>query len=290
MGVKHRSCSSRSPPQDRRSTGLRVRRRSPGARPRPGSPLWFAAPSPPLGRPRFHALENKGTIVLFSINSTIVLSTEGGRHAIHRRQGDGRRCAPHSHDSIVSVRQAPLRRLYADHPREALTSKKARTSAARVPASDPFHGEVEIGEGHGTSLRFGLDRHVGGLHDAPNPGDLLCAALAACADGAIRMVADLLAVRLTALEVEVCGELDVRGCLGAGRDVRRRLRKALVHCAFGGGRGNRSQAARCIGCLCRARLRQPRHTARRDRGGNSCGDRRRQRPSGAGRAAVRLPW
>ncbi len=127
---------------------------------------------------------------------------------------------PHSHDSIVSVRQAPLRRLYADHPREALTTKTARTSAARVPASDPFHGEVEIGEGHGTSLRFGLDRHVGGLHDAPNPGDLLCAALAACADGAIRMVADLLAVRLTALEVEVCGELDVRGCLGAGRDVR----------------------------------------------------------------------
>ena len=127
---------------------------------------------------------------------------------------------PHSRDSIVSVRQAPLRRLYADHPREALTSKKARTSAARVPASDTFHGEVEIGEGHGASLRFGLDGHVGGLHDAPNPGDLLCAALAACADGAIRMVADLLAIRLTALEVEVSGELDVRGCLGVGRDVR----------------------------------------------------------------------
>lgn len=127
---------------------------------------------------------------------------------------------PDSRDSIVSLRQAPLRRLYAEHPGEALTRKRARTSAARVPASDPFHGEVEIGEGHGTSLRFGLDRHVGGLHDAPNPGDLLCAALAACTDGAIRMVADLLAVRLTALEVEVSGELDVRGCLGADRDVR----------------------------------------------------------------------
>jgi hypothetical protein len=32
--------------------------------------------------------------------------------------------------------------------------------------------------------------------------------------------ADLLAIRLTALEVEVSGELDVRGCLGVGRDVR----------------------------------------------------------------------
>ena len=34
------------------------------------------------------------------------------------------------------------------------------------------------------------------------------------------MVANTLAVRLTALEVEVSGELDVRGCLGASRDVR----------------------------------------------------------------------
>lgn len=123
-------------------------------------------------------------------------------------------------DSIVALRQAPLRRLYAERPHEALTRKSARTSAARVPASDPFHGEVEIGDGYGAMFRFALDRHVGGTHDAPNPGDLLCAALAACADGAIRMVADLLGVGLTALEVEVSGELDVRGCLGVDRDVR----------------------------------------------------------------------
>ncbi|MGV0797464.1 OsmC family protein [Mycolicibacterium elephantis] len=123
-------------------------------------------------------------------------------------------------NSIVSERQEPVRRLYADSPLEALTLKAARTSAARIPPSDPFHGEVEIGTGYGVSLRFGLDRHVGGLHDAPNPGDLLCAALAACADGSIRMVADLLGVRLTALEVEVSGELDVRGCLNIDRSVR----------------------------------------------------------------------
>ncbi|MGV0871942.1 OsmC family protein [Mycolicibacterium sp. XJ879] len=123
-------------------------------------------------------------------------------------------------NSIVGERQKPLRRRYADSPIEALTHKAARTSAARIPPSDPFHGEVEIGTGYGVSLRFGLDRHVGGLHDAPNPGDLLCAALAACADGSIRMVADLLGVRLTALEVEVGGELDVRGCLNIDRSVR----------------------------------------------------------------------
>jgi uncharacterized OsmC-like protein len=122
--------------------------------------------------------------------------------------------------STVAVRQAPLRVAYAKDPQQALTHKSARTSANRVAACDPFHGEVEIGDGYDATLHFGLDRHVGGLNDAPNPGDLLCAALAACQDGAIRMVANLLGVELTTLEVEVSGELDVRGCLGVDAGVR----------------------------------------------------------------------
>jgi uncharacterized OsmC-like protein len=122
--------------------------------------------------------------------------------------------------SIVAQRQASLRALYAERPAEALTRKSARTTSAEVAANDPFHGEVEVGSGYGATLRFGLDRSIGGLHDAPNPGDLLCAALAACQDGAIRMIADLLGVELTRLEVEVSGALDVRGCLGADADVR----------------------------------------------------------------------
>ena len=123
-------------------------------------------------------------------------------------------------ESIVGQRQAPLRARYAHSPTEALTRKSARTSSLRVPASDPFHGEVEVGGGYGTWVRYGLDRYVGGLHDAPNPGDLLCAALAACADGTVRMIASLLEIELTELEVEVTGELDVRGCLGADPAVR----------------------------------------------------------------------
>jgi uncharacterized OsmC-like protein len=124
------------------------------------------------------------------------------------------------HDSVVAARQAPFRSLYARSPQEALTRKAAATSAARVPASDPLHGEVEIGAGYGRFVRFGLDRHVGGLHDAPNPGDLLCAALAACQDATIRMVADVLRIDLSALEVVVEAELDVRGCLAQDPTVR----------------------------------------------------------------------
>jgi uncharacterized OsmC-like protein len=123
-------------------------------------------------------------------------------------------------ESVVSERQTPLRALYAESPQHALALKSARTSTASVAPTDPFHGEVEVGRGYGTSLRFGLDRHIGGLEDAPNPGDLLCAALAACQDGAIRMIANLLGVELSEREVEVSGELDVRGCLAADPEVR----------------------------------------------------------------------
>ncbi len=122
--------------------------------------------------------------------------------------------------SIVAERQAPLRRLYSERPQTAVTRKTARTTSAEVAPTDPFHGEVEVGSGYGTSVRYGLDRSIGGLSDEPNPGDLLCAALAACQDGAIRMIANLVGVELAALEVEVSGELDVRGCLGADRGVR----------------------------------------------------------------------
>ena len=123
--------------------------------------------------------------------------------------------------SAVLERQGPLRSRYKKSPEEALTRKGATTRATRdLPAGDPFHGEVEIGSGYGVSQRFGLDRYVGGLHDLPNPGDLLCAALAACEDGTIRMAADLLGVTLEDLEVEVTGELDVRGALLVDPEVR----------------------------------------------------------------------
>jgi uncharacterized OsmC-like protein len=51
-----------------------------------------------------------------------------------------------------------------------------------------------VGRGYGASFEYGIDEKVGGLSDRPNPGDLLCAALAACEDGTIRMVAGLLGV------------------------------------------------------------------------------------------------
>ena len=126
----------------------------------------------------------------------------------------------HGIDSKVSERQAPLRRQYAHEPEAAISPKWARTSSTNLSPGDPFHVDVEIGREHTLSLRLGVDHRVGGLGDLPNPGDLLCAALAACADVAIRMVADLLGVQLDMLEVEVSGTVDVRGALALDPDVR----------------------------------------------------------------------
>ena len=65
----------------------------------------------------------------------------------------------------------------------------------------------------------GVHAAVGGPHDAPTPGDLLCAALAACLDSTLRMVANLLGVELESLQVTVTGDVDVRGTLVVDREV-----------------------------------------------------------------------
>jgi organic hydroperoxide reductase OsmC/OhrA len=42
----------------------------------------------------------------------------------------------------------------------------------------------------------------------PNPGDLLCAALANCEDATVRMIADILGVTILDLRVEVTGDAE----------------------------------------------------------------------------------
>jgi uncharacterized OsmC-like protein len=120
--------------------------------------------------------------------------------------------------SLVAERQAPLRPAYVEHPERATTVKWAATETSTE--TDAVHSVVHIGRGYGVSQRTGIDRAIGGDHDLPNPGDLLCAALAACEDGTIRMIADLLHIPILDLQVEVTGDVDVRGCLAIDRAVK----------------------------------------------------------------------
>jgi uncharacterized OsmC-like protein len=119
--------------------------------------------------------------------------------------------------SMVMQRQAPLRAAYKEHPEQALIVKRAWTVFDM--AQDAFHGVVVPGEPYRVSWAYGTDRAIGGFHDAPNPGELLCAALAACQDATLRMVADLLGVKLRRVEVEVTGKVDVRGSMAVDRQA-----------------------------------------------------------------------
>jgi uncharacterized OsmC-like protein len=113
--------------------------------------------------------------------------------------------------------QREMRALYKVEPGAAMVTDHAL--ARGVDPLDPFHSVVEPMDGCGVQVPIGVHRALGGLHDAPTPGDLLCAALAACQDSAMRMVANVLGVELVFLEVRVTADVDVRGALNMSPEV-----------------------------------------------------------------------
>lgn len=111
----------------------------------------------------------------------------------------------------VRERQQPLRAEYETTPKCAMVTDRARTGG--VALDDPLHSEVYPMPETGVKVPIGVHRGVGGLHDAPTPGDLLCAALAACQDSTFRMVANIMGVELEELTVDVTADVDLRGSL-----------------------------------------------------------------------------
>lgn len=119
--------------------------------------------------------------------------------------------------SLVKQRQDPLRDRYRMEPEEAWIVDGAGT--VQGGSDDPFHSTVAPGQGYGTLWRVGIHRAVGGYHDQPNPGDILCAALASCLDSTLRMIADRLEIPIAFLVVTARAEVDVRGTLLVDRDI-----------------------------------------------------------------------
>lgn len=129
-------------------------------------------------------------------------------------------------NSTVAARQAPLVAAYREKAEQAVSFKCART--VQTAQTDPFHGSVTLEGYPAVRWDYGIDAKIGGLDDLPNPGHLLCAALAGCMDSTIRMLADHAGARIETLEVEVNGDVDVRGCLVVDRSVRMGFRQ--MHC------------------------------------------------------------
>ncbi|MCU0768376.1 MAG: OsmC family protein [Burkholderiaceae bacterium] len=120
-------------------------------------------------------------------------------------------------EPTVYAAQKPLKAAYKASPSLAVVKDHARTCGDSP--SDPFRSRVEPMDGCGVVVPIGTHAAVGGPHDAPTPGDILCAALAACQDSAVRMVANLLGVELTHLEVRVTATADVRGAMAMDANV-----------------------------------------------------------------------
>lgn len=118
---------------------------------------------------------------------------------------------PKSNPDTAPTRQERLRRRYRDDSEAAWIRDYAR--AVTGSAADPFHGEFEPANNGGEMWRYGIHRAVGGDHDAPNPGDLLCSALAVCLHATTRMLADWLGVNIIDIEVTASADVDVRGTL-----------------------------------------------------------------------------
>lgn len=119
---------------------------------------------------------------------------------------------------LVPTRQKPLQQRYRKDPDAAWVRDEAR--AVVGGGADPFHGEIEPANNAGKRWCFGIHRAVGGDHDAPNPGDLLAASLAACLHSTTRMIAQWLDIELADIEVSVGAECDVRGSLMVDPSVR----------------------------------------------------------------------
>lgn len=120
-------------------------------------------------------------------------------------------------DSIVRLRQKLLVQNYIDNPRDAWITDVAVIEGKNL--SDPFHTTVSISDELNIDFPIGVHRAVGGNHDAPNPGDILCASLASCFESTLRMIANRLSITLIKTRVKAIANVDVRGTLMMDREI-----------------------------------------------------------------------
>jgi uncharacterized OsmC-like protein len=113
--------------------------------------------------------------------------------------------------SVVKERHEQLKAHYDENPDSAMIVDSAEVKGENL--HDPFRSSVLINDELNALVKTGLHRGVGGDHDFPNPGDVLCASLAACMEGTIRMIANRLEIQLNHTNVVVKAYVDVRGTL-----------------------------------------------------------------------------
>jgi uncharacterized OsmC-like protein len=108
--------------------------------------------------------------------------------------------------------QRPLKEKYRSEPDASRITLRAKGSQTDTPIAC----SVDIGR----AIYEAQAHHgVGGVGTAACSGDLLLGALAACAQITCQMVAEATGIPTKRIEIEVEGDLDLRGTLGISKEV-----------------------------------------------------------------------
>ncbi len=121
---------------------------------------------------------------------------------------------------VTDVRreQAPIKEDLRQHPEKATITDVV----ASLPSDlrDPMRVRVGRTGDRAFEVSVGLHPAAGGPGNLPCPGDLLAAALAACQELTVRMVAANMGIELTDVRVTVASTVDLRGTLGIDRNTK----------------------------------------------------------------------
>jgi len=113
--------------------------------------------------------------------------------------------------SIVQKRHLVLYEKYQNDSTSAWITDSAEVVGMNL--HDPFRTSVSINDKMKIPFKIGVHKAVGGDHDFPNPGDLLCASLASCFESTIRLIANKLKIKLIETKIYTTAQVDVRGTL-----------------------------------------------------------------------------
>jgi uncharacterized OsmC-like protein len=140
----------------------------------------------------------------------------------------------------VRQRQAPIKDNLRQHPEEARIADLVQSLPSDL--RDPTRVRVGRGGTRAFEVQVGLHPVAGGDGTLPCPGDVLEAALAACQELTVRMVAANMGIELEAVRVEVTGTSDLRGTLAIDRATKVGIQRLDVrtHVVVRGGDGDRA--------------------------------------------------
>jgi uncharacterized OsmC-like protein len=119
--------------------------------------------------------------------------------------------------SIVHQRHLVLNEKYLKDSTSAWITDSAEVIGINL--QDPFRTTVSINDKMRIPFIIGVHKAVGGDHDFPNPGDLLCASLASCFESTIRLISNKLGIELIETKIRANAQIDVRGTLMIDKSI-----------------------------------------------------------------------